>query len=533
MPDLPNPATSSVTSPAASGMGGTPPQAPSDNAQAPPPADMSLMGGPGTAPTVPGATYPHPISSAVHGWNALVGSHQEVNMTGNGPQAYQAPNKPGQLFRSILAGAIMGAAAGTEPHQGGGWGAAALGAKAAQQGQQQQNQQQLAQAQQQWQNQLAAKKEQREQTGFDTEQQVRKAQLAQANAETLRANIMTQGSSFDLHQKIADADKDRISTFANAGVKPLYEDITESQMNDIIKNSPGATSLDWRHTGVKTVLDKDGNPNYEYTLSAYDPKASAPLSPATVKQWDEDGLFKYHPEYKDIAKPGKVLSVDQFTALDKQSQNYANQTLARTKNDLEVEKDKAQIDEAKAAVKAHNAAAFSETLNAQEKQKEISRRNEEDKAWDALSKAGNDPDKVTDAHMRTVLARSVQPLMQETLGAIKTAAAENDTAEQASLWGKYNAYQKLASLAPPGPLGSDPAVAAAISRLKGLPQAQIESALANPAITATQKEAIRSGLGIAAPAPAKPIASPSALGKAVLGAAQTAGSAYQNVSGIL
>ena len=457
------------------------------------------------------------------GWGALMGQHTTYAPDPNNPSGPPIPqttqNSPKQLFRSILAGAIMGMGAGAEAKMGGGIGSFAVGASAGAKSEQEQRQRDQQQAQQQWQNQLAQQKEKREETAADQENLVRKAQITQANAETLRSNILTQGSSFELYQKIADADKDRISTFVNAGVKPRYEDITESQMNDLFKNSPGASSLDWRHTGVKTVLDKDGNPNYEYTLSAYDPNATAPLSKATVAQWDKDGLFKYHPEYKDVAKEGKVLSVDQFTALDKQAQNFANQTLAQTKSDLEVEHVKAQIDEAKAAVKAHNASAFAETLNAQEKQKEMSRRNEEDKAWDALSKAGNDPDKVTDAHMRTVLARSVQPLMQETLSAIKTAAAENDIAEQASLWGKYNTYQKLASLAPGSSAPPADPIQATVDSLKGKSAHEVAASLNDPKnkVPEAVKAQVWKKLGMQPPSALSP------LGQSVVKAAETVG----------
>jgi len=430
---MPNPDAANVV---------TPPPIPDPNAPPTPPAGAAGMGGPQQPAPQQAPVQPQIDPQIAHTFK-----------TGLAYNALQGPDtqnmSPTQrFFKGIINSAILGMGAPTRPGEG--WANAGSGAAQARKGVQEQQAQAQAAQQQALNNQLAAKKEAREQAGFDTEQQVRKAQLAQANAETLRTNIMTQGDSFKLHQDIANADKDRISTFANAGVKPVYEDIPESQMQDIIKNAPGSSALDWRHTGVKTVLDANGNPSYEYTLSAYDPKASAPLSDATVKQWDEDGLFKYHPEYKEIAKPGKVLTVGQFTALDQQSQNLANQNLAKTKNTLEVDHLKAQINESNAAVRAHNATTANESLNATEKRQEIARKDEEDKAWDALSKVGNDPDKLTDAHERTVIARSVQPLMSETLTAIKAAAAENDTAEQAELWGKYNAYQKLASLSPAG-----------------------------------------------------------------------------------
>ena len=458
MPDpIPNPAAANIISPpvylpadqnsdvsqAPAGMGG--PQTPA----------ASGMGG---APQQPQQTPQPPSPQAAQlarnvktglGFHALLGSHVEYQQGPNGPVPVPIQDKPGQLFRSILAGAIMGGAAGANgPNPGGaGYAGFGRGAQAVQANQQEQQQNAQKQAQQQFENQQKA-------NAANTEDQVRKAQIAQANAETLRTNLMTQGASFELHQKVADADKDRISTFANAGVKPTFEDIPESQLQDIIKNSPGASTLDWRHTGVKTTIGPDGNPSYEYTLSAYDPRASAPLSAATVKQWGEDGLFKYHPEYKDIAKEGKTLSVDQFTALDKQAQNLSNQNLAKTKNDLEVNHLKAQIDEAKAATAAHWASTRNENLSANEKTQALKDKKEQDDAWDSLAKVGNDPDKLTDPHQRAVIARAVLPLMQETLTGIKTAASEaqggdkDAQAQLPDLWAKYNTYSKLASLAP-------------------------------------------------------------------------------------
>jgi hypothetical protein len=509
MPDnLPNPDASAVVTPPAG--------PPAPQTQSPDTSGQQIAQQPVQSFNTPAQSLPTPqqAQAAHHSklgmmWNALMPEHTVWGPNTNNPNGPPVPtqvkDKPGQLFRSILAGAIMGGAAGQEAHNqnpyGGFAGGLMPGAKAGIQNQQAEAQKAQQQAQQQWQNQLTAKKEQREQTSFDTEQQVRKAQLLQANAETLRTNLLTQGSSFDLHQKVSDADKERISTFSNAGVKPVYEDIPESQMNDIIKNAPGSSALDWRHTGVKTVMDKDGNPSYEYTLSAYDPKTSAPLSPATVKQWDEDGLFKYHPEYKDVAKSGKVLSVDQFTALDRQAQNYSNQTLAKTKNDLDVEHVNAQIGEAKAAIAAHQATTRRENLSTSEMATEDARKNREENAWKHLSAAGNDPSKIS-AEDRVVIGRASAPVAASALAGIKTAAQEAQNgdadakAQLPELWKQYNALSRLASFSNEASSGADPAVAAAVTRLKGLPQAQIDTALSNPAITPAQKAAIRQGLGL-------------------------------------
>lgn len=385
--------------------------------------------------------------------NLLEGKSTSYQQTPNGPVPVETQNKPGQFFRNILAGALLGAGSGGD-NAGSGWTAAGRGAAAAQQGQQQAQQRAQQQSQQQFQNQLTANKEKREQQAFTTEEQVRKAQLAMSNMELLRNQLLLQGTSWDLHNKMAEDDKSRSSSFSDAGVKPIYENIPENEMETYIKNNPGAGNLKWFHTGVDTVTmkDRDGKevPNYVSTFSAYDPKSEVPLSAETVKQWKDDGLFKYHPEYQDILKPGKTLNVAQFTSTNQTARNLANQDFAKNKDNLELDHLKAQIGEAKAAVKAHMATTAEAGLNISEKKQALADKKSTDDAWDALSKVGNDPDKLTDAHQRTLIARSVQPLMTETLNGIKAAAAEGDQAEQAQLWGKYNAYQKLASLAPPG-----------------------------------------------------------------------------------
>lgn len=414
---------------------------------------------PAPATPLPTAQQQNVAHSALigHGFKSLIasmgGSTTEYQQTPDGPVPVQVKNSGGDFFRHILAGAILGAGAGAEKNDGSGtgYGGAARGIQAVQANDKQQQALRAQQAQQQFQNKLVADKAQREAAGFDTEQQVRKAQIAQANAETLKTNLLTQGASYDLHQRVADADKSRIDTFTQAGVKPVFEDIPESQMNDIMKNRPGASTLDWRHTGVKTVVDVDGNPSYQYTLSAYDPQQPLPLSKGTIDQWKKDGLFKYHPEYEDIAKPGKSLTVGQFTALDRQAQNYYGQGLAQTKNDLETQHIQAQIDEAHAAIRSHNAQTSLAGLGIQEKQQQIAEKKTLDTAWEHLAAVGNDPDRLTDSHDKIALAKAAQPAMAETLAAIKDAQANTqDKDAQDSLpglWGRYTALTKLASLA--------------------------------------------------------------------------------------
>lgn len=454
--------------------------------------------------------------------NLLEGTSTQYQQGPNGPVPVQVQNKPGQFFRNILAGAMLGAGAGANgENAGSGWSAAGRGASAAQQGQQQAQQRGQQQAQQQWQNQLAANKEQREATAAATEEQVRKAQLAMSNMELLRNQLMLQGTSWDLHNKMAEDDKSRSSTFSNAGVKPLYDDIPEQEMETYLKNNPGSGNLKWFHTGTETVMTKDQNgnevPNYASTFTAYDPKAEVPLSAETIKQWKDDGLFKYHPEYQDILKPGKTLNVAQFTSTNQIARNLANQDFAKNKDNLELDHMKAQIDEAHAAIRAHNATTSEAGLNISEKKQALADKKSTDEAWDALAKVGNDPDKLTDAHQRTLIARSVQPLMDETLKGIKEATAEDDKPTQADLWGKYKAYQKLASLAPAGSEKSTDPIQATADSLKGKNPHEIKAALDDPKnkVPEAAKAEVWKRLGVAPPDTLSP------LGRGIVNAAQS------------
>ena len=228
---VPNPQAAQVIqpAPAPSPVNGQPAAAPQQAAQ--PSASAQVLGGP-PQPASIASLSPQDKKAALtgHGFHAVMqaleGKSDNWVQTPNGPVNQPIQNKPGQFFRSLLAGVLTGAAAGA----GHGWEGAGLGAEAANKQQQGIKNKAQEQAQQQFENQQKT-------TAANTEEQLKRASIAQANAETLRTNIMTQGASYDLHQKIADADKARVSTFEEAGVKPVYKDITESQMNDYLKNN--------------------------------------------------------------------------------------------------------------------------------------------------------------------------------------------------------------------------------------------------------------------------------------------------------
>jgi hypothetical protein len=456
MPDpVPNPVASEISSP--------PPSLAQQNALAngpanaptPPPVNMPQQG---PMPAVPAAPQPQvkgpsPWQRAVH---ALLGSQTEYNQTPDGPVPVQVENKPGQLFRSILAGAILGAGAGTsnaEHSAGSGWNAAGQGAAAAYKGQQQQQQQRAAQAQKQFEN-------QRQVSQDNQEELVRKAQIAEANAQTLRINKEVQGMDYDQHQKAAVFGKASVKPYEDAGISPVASGLTESQMNQYLQDHPGSTSYDWEPVDVKTVLAKDANgnevPSYEMVYSAYDPKGRVTIPESTVAEWKKAGVFDRYPEYATVLANNKNLPASTYIQVKRDAEKVVADNMAKQKQNQTDQLDQLKIDEAKAMIAEHRATTAHENLETGQLAEKKKQEDRETTAWDDLAKAGNDPSKIS-AEDRVVLAKAAQPAMTEVLNGIK--AATNDPsvteAERGDMWSQYHSLETLANLGggttpPPG-----------------------------------------------------------------------------------
>ena len=366
-------------------------------------------------------------------------AHKRAHALGTFFSALAGPQgTPGSFFRNILAGALTGAAAGAEAKMGGGVGSFAVGAGA-------QMKEQQRQQQQEFENQMKTKQEAREQTAFETEQQVRKGTIAMNNMQTLRLNNLIQGESAERHENEAKAGRAQIQSYVEAHIDPEAKDIPVSQKTRFIKDHPGSGSWDWEHTGVKYGTDAEGNSTYEETLTAYDPKKPVPISQATYNQWKADGVFDRYPEWADQAKPGKVIKAIDFVNLKGKAEGVRADNLTRNKEDLGIKEMQAHIDEARAAIEAHHATA-------QHERAETANITEEKTAWDHLQAAGNDPTKSPmTARDRSVLARASRATMQDTLTAMKVAQKDADSGDPEakatlkSLWATYNTLQKLSN----------------------------------------------------------------------------------------
>lgn len=271
----------------------------------------------------------------------------------------EVPNTPGQFFKNVVAAALVGgAASASHARENGGSPLAAVaeGGAANINRNQALDQERIQRAQQDYKNQLTAQNEQREdekqrldQQNFQSEEVLRKAQIAHANAETVRTNQLTQGDSFTTHQKVAEAGQQHFSDYKDAGLQPVAKDISESEMADFMKNRPGASALDWEATGTKLTKDANGQPVYEQTYTAYDPKGKIPVSKGTLDQWKKDGMDKYYPDVFNNVKPGRELDVNQYIALKRKDAELFNNNLVREKADQESDVAKARINEANAS----------------------------------------------------------------------------------------------------------------------------------------------------------------------------------------
>ncbi len=249
----------------------------------------------------------------------------------------------GALMRGILAGALLGSAAGSETPNNPYSGFARGGAAALQDGRNQEQMKQK-QAQQEFENQMKSRR-------ADTEDTLLKAQVAHYNAQTVRENQLIQGTDHEMHEKTANYGKTQLQPFIDAGVPYQFKDMSESDMHDLFKNNPNANNMLWEPTGTKITTDANGKPNVEMTYSAVDPKGKVKVTDAQVKQWKEDGLDQvYGKDAFDILKKDKELDINRYMTISQKGQELGNKALLKKRQDFELEKDKSQIDLSKAQV---------------------------------------------------------------------------------------------------------------------------------------------------------------------------------------
>lgn len=363
--------------------------------------------------------------------------------------ATQTPQKPGSLFRSILAGALLGGASAQEAHSQnpnmGGTGGAMIGGAAGIKNNVQMDLLKRQQAQQQFKNQQDAEDMQMKQDDAKSLDTLRKAQIAQANAETLRTNALTQSTNLAMHRDIAANGKQSVADYDAAGLQPIFKDIPESEMQQTIKNRPGASAFDWEPTGVKTTLDDKGNPQFEYTYSAYDPKGKISVSQGTIDLWKKDGMDKYYPELFNVVKAGKQVDAQQYIELKRTDQQLFNDTLTRQKADQ-------QSQEAISRIHLQNAQAARAVAATMKDRQEISdaaigkKASEQfGNALQELNDVGGDFSKLKPSS-RVIIGESASKLMPSITQEIRELQASNDPAQQPKIDELFDQLDQLRNL---------------------------------------------------------------------------------------
>jgi hypothetical protein len=251
--------------------------------------------------------------------------------------------------RNLVGGLLMGGAMGQEAaaaHGGSPLAGFLAGANGAVQRNQQQDQQARAQAVQQMKQQQDAQKDQQDQQESVDRDALAKAQIAHSNLTTLQLNQTMQRQGYEDHARLAQAGKANVQPFVDAGLKPIFENIPESKMQETIQNYPGASALDWTHTGVMDASDlskatgldveqtgehqvqgPDGQTHWESTFTAFDPKGEVPLSGQTLTQWKQDGfLDTLGANGKDVLKPDMPIPANQYIALKNAHEKFQLQT---------------------------------------------------------------------------------------------------------------------------------------------------------------------------------------------------------------
>jgi hypothetical protein len=211
-------------------------------------------------------------------------AYQEDPNNPNGPKVPIAvPMKPGEMFRHILGAGILGLAAGAGTKDFGQGFQRGVGAQKQQQ--EQDDEKARQQNQQDYENTLRQKDEARKDTelGFKQREEDRNAKVfdqtvALNNFRLRQAVVDLSGKSMELHKQGVEADAPIVRAYQQAGVNPVGEAMTETQLKDIEAKDPTAPTKRWLATGMTKSIDKDGNVQYEQLFTPYPANAKLTLT---------------------------------------------------------------------------------------------------------------------------------------------------------------------------------------------------------------------------------------------------------------
>lgn len=379
-------------------------------------------------------------------FKSLIGDQTNYQIDPNTGQMVATPAKrsPGQLMRGILAGALLGSAKGAEGNDGSFVKGFARGGAAGVEDQRNQDLLRQKQAQQQFENQIKARR-------AGTEEDLMRAQIAMHNASTLRENQLTQFDkarfdrdttewrtkwpleSFKLHNESATLGNTQLKPYLDAGLPYFQKDISESEM---LKLDPDAMKEHqkhlWEPTGVRMGTDKDGNPTYETTYSAVDPKGKVQLTDDWIAAAKKAGLDQVTGKATwDVLKKGKSLDFDQYSSLNKRLQDLTNTQTERRKKALDEEKENAEVAHFRA-----EAAELGARANLTKFQMEDAKTTK--LALEEFSKGDGDLSKITDPKQRTAIQKFYLEQLKDYKDVYSVAARDNPMGPEAK-----EQYQKI------------------------------------------------------------------------------------------
>jgi hypothetical protein len=301
------------------------------------------------------------------------------------------PTKPGQIWRNIISGVILGGAAAQKSGAKDFLGGAVQGGAAEIQNKQNQDKAKQDAARADFKQNLEARRANTEEKHATTQIDLMRAQIAMHNAQTLREIKNSQFEDYTHHEQMAANGKAQFSALEAAGVPYTFRDVPETEVNDILKSNPDATHLLWQPTGTKIVLDKDGNPQHINTLSAMkvDPNTQVNVTDANVKAWKAVGLDKvYGSDLWNHLTKDKQLDVQHYLTFTQQEKKMREDKYEKDKKDLDTQKEQSAIDFSKAQI-SHLKAETSKIYTEAKDKKDA------EEAWRLFTTASGDVSKMT------------------------------------------------------------------------------------------------------------------------------------------
>ncbi len=280
------------------------------------------------------------IASAIFGTPTV--DYQINPQSGKTVQVVSKP-RPGDIWRHMLAGILIGGAAGASAPVGqrssflGGF---ARGGEATRE-------------------EMIAADERKRQAARQEFENMNRVKMTQAtvalqNAQVAKDYFDAIGTNYETHEKLAKQGQANLDPYLfvthaddkgkvvkePSSVDYVVRNVTPQQYQDIIKRNPEAAAWDWEMTGVKvSKYDDKGNPvNFDFKLSAIDTKN---LPEVSLTQDYADDLNNYLPEAGGRFKAGQTYDTLHFSSLKRQLNEAKATALAREKEQADIKEKRA------------------------------------------------------------------------------------------------------------------------------------------------------------------------------------------------